>query len=121
MKDSTSCLDGLESPKTTFEILEKLPFSNDSANPIQIWPQKVKLSLRKGEKFNLNFQFKLTENFPVDLYFLMDESYSMKPVKNRLASLGNELAATMKKITTNFRLGFGTFIEKNDLVFQLPE
>lgn len=116
-----SCLDGLESPNSTINILEELPFSNDSVNPIQIWPQKVKLSLRKGEKFNLNFQFKLTENLPVDLYFLMDESYSMRPVRDQLKSLGIELAETMRKITTNFRLGFGTFIEKPDLPFQISK
>lgn len=54
----------------------------------------------------------MTENFPVDLYFLMDLSYSMYYSKATLAKLGHELARAMRNLTTNFRLGFGSFIDK---------
>lgn len=95
-------------------------FSNDPINPIQIKPQKVKLKLRKGEKYDLKFQYKMTENYPVDLYFLMDMSYSMRTYKNELAALGSELVKAMRTRTTDLTLGFGTFIDKFALPFSNP-
>lgn len=92
-------------------------FSNHTDHPVQIKPQRVKLTLRKGEKYNLKFQYKMTENYPVDLYYIMDLSNSMRPYKNKLAKLGNKLAQAMRKLTTNFRLGFGSFIDKVELPF----
>lgn len=42
----------------------------------------------------------------------MDLSHSMKDDKEKLAELGNKLAAEMGGITSNFRLGFGSFVDK---------
>lgn len=50
--------------------------------------------------------------YPVDLYYLMDLSKSMNDDKDKLSSLGNLLAETMKNMTSNFRLGFGSFVDK---------
>lgn len=36
----------------------------------------------------------------------------MKDDKEKLAELGNKLAAEMGGITSNFRLGFGSFVDK---------
>lgn len=52
------------------------------------------------------------EDYPVDLYYLMDVSKSMEDDKDKLSSLGDELAHRMKNITSNFRLGFGSFVDK---------
>ena len=43
----------------------------------------------KPESFNLTFR--LAENYPVDLYYLMDLSNSMKDDKEKLAALGNKI------------------------------
>ncbi|KAL1138060.1 hypothetical protein AAG570_009755 [Ranatra chinensis] len=42
----------------------------------------------------------------------MDLSNSMRDDKDKLSSLGNLLAESMQKITSNFRLGFGSFVDK---------
>lgn len=52
------------------------------------------------------------EDYPVDLYYLMDLSRSMYDDKEKLSMLGDQLASTMKRITSNFRLGFGSFVDK---------
>lgn len=62
--------------------------------------------------FPLYVDFKQAEDYPVDLYYLMDLSNSMKDDKEKLALLGDLLAAEMGKITSNFRLGFGSFVDK---------
>ncbi|VEN56395.1 unnamed protein product, partial [Callosobruchus maculatus] len=105
------------SPKAGMRVLDDFPFSNDTDNPLQVKPQRIKLALRKGEKYDLKFQYKSTENYPVDLYYIMDLSHSMKEYKDDLARLGSKLAETMRNITTNFKLGFGSFIDKVELPF----
>lgn len=52
------------------------------------------------------------EDYPVDLYYLMDLSRSMKNDKEKLSTLGSLLSSTMRNITSNFRLGFGSFVDK---------
>lgn len=52
------------------------------------------------------------EDYPVDLYYLMDLSKSMEDDKAKLSQLGDTLAMRMRDITTNFRLGFGSFVDK---------
>jgi protocadherin alpha len=42
----------------------------------------------------------------------MDLSKSMEDDKAKLAELGNQLAINMRKITSNFKLGFGSFVDK---------
>lgn len=63
------------------------------------------------------------EDYPVDLYYLMDLSKSMYDDKEKLSYLGDKLATTMKKLTSNFRLGFGSFVDKVVMpyVSTLPE
>lgn len=49
---------------------------------------------------------------PLDLYYLMDLSQSMEDDKKKLSLLGKELTKRMSKITKNFKLGFGSFVDK---------
>lgn len=58
-------------------------------------------------------QFKQAKDYPVDLYFLMDLSRSMSDDKDQLEKLGDKLAYTMRNMTRFFRLGFGSFVDKN--------
>lgn len=79
---------------------------------VQLAPQELRLKLRPRDPFKLDVKFRLAEDYPVDLYYLMDLSKSMEDDKDKLASLGNLLAEQMVKITRNFRLGFGSFVDK---------
>ena len=64
------------------------------------------------EAFNLDFFYEQAQDYPVDLYYLMDLSKSMEDDKEKLSALGDLLAETMQNITSNFRLGFGSFVDK---------
>ncbi|KAL7744462.1 hypothetical protein ACLKA6_001839 [Drosophila palustris] len=79
---------------------------------VQIKPQRVSLKLRINEVHNLNVSYSQAEDYPVDLYYLMDLSKSMEDDKEKLSALGDKLSETMKRITSNFRLGFGSFVDK---------
>eukprot|EP00063_Salmo_salar_P049345 XP_014024180.1 PREDICTED: integrin beta-1-like [Salmo salar] len=78
----------------------------------QIQPQKLTLSLRSGEPQSFNLKFKRAEDYPIDLYYLMDLSYSMKDDLENVKNLGTHLMLEMSKITTDFKIGFGSFVEK---------
>lgn len=99
---------------TSDRRLTKAHFSASGARveAVQIRPQRVQLSLRANEAFELAVQFAQAEDYPVDLYYLMDLSKSMEDDKEKLSVLGDLLAEEMQKITTNFRLGFGSFVDK---------
>ncbi|XP_064410728.1 integrin beta-1-B isoform X3 [Latimeria chalumnae] len=78
----------------------------------QIQPQRLELHLRSGEPQTFELKFKRAEDYPIDLYYLMDLSYSMKDDLENVKSLGTALMVEMRKITSDFRIGFGSFVEK---------
>lgn len=60
----------------------------------------------------MNVRYAQAEDYPVDLYYLMDLSKSMQDDKEKLSALGDLLSESMKNITSNFKLGFGSFVDK---------
>ena len=67
----------------------------------------------------MTFQIKVqqTEDYPVDIYYLMDLSASMYDDLESIKDLGSSLSEAMAKLTSKFRLGFGSFVEKPVLPF----
>ncbi|XP_040340706.1 integrin beta-5 isoform X2 [Herpailurus yagouaroundi] len=112
------CGGEFESPASSTRVLRSLPLSSKGSSPtssdvIQMTPQQVALSLRPGDKTTFQLQVRQVEDYPVDLYYLMDLSLSMKDDLDSIRNLGTKLAEEMKKLTSNFRLGFGSFVDKN--------
>lgn len=58
-----------------------------------------------GEPQTFSLTFKRAEDYPIDLYYLMDLSYSMKDDLENVKSLGTALMLEMEKITSDFRIG----------------
>ncbi|MED6279836.1 Integrin beta-3 [Characodon lateralis] len=105
----------IEFPSSTFKILKDNPLSDKASNAAdvtQIRPQKLHLTLRLGDTMRFKVSVKQVEDYPVDLYYLMDLSNSMEDDLFRLQTLGNKLAETMGKTTSNLRMGFGAFVDK---------
>lgn len=48
----------------------------------------------------------------MDLYYLMDLSASMERYRDDLVLLGTQLAEAMQNLTSNFHIGFGSFVDK---------
>jgi len=83
-----------------------------SHEAVQIYPQRVSLKLRINEAFRFTVSYSQAQDYPVDLYYLMDLSKSMEDDKEKLSDLGDLLVESMQKITSDFRLGFGSFVDK---------
>lgn len=69
-------------------------------------------SCSPGDAQHFTVSVKQVEDYPVDLYYLMDLSYSMKDDLDRLLTLGDKLAYSMGKITSKLHMGFGAFVDK---------
>lgn len=91
------------------------PGSQESV--VQIQPQRIRLSLKPRETKKIEFSFRPAKNYPLDLYYLMDLTWSMKDDKETLVSLRDDLPEMLKNLTDNFRLGFGSFAEKPIMPF----
>ncbi|XP_076460406.1 integrin beta pat-3-like [Babylonia areolata] len=89
-------------------------------HPIQVQPQVLNITARTNDPINFKLSFRQAENYPVDLYFLLDLSYTMVKDENaqrRLTALGKDIPISMANITTDFNLGFGTFVDKTVMPF----
>ncbi|KAM4698234.1 integrin beta-5 isoform 1-T2 [Rhinophrynus dorsalis] len=108
----------IEGPGSSVTVTRGLALStkgsgSSRSDVIQVTPQSVSLSLRPDVPASFKVHVRQVEDYPVDLYYLMDLSLSMKDDLDNIRNLGTKLAAEMKKLTSNFRLGFGTFVDKN--------
>lgn len=83
-----------------------------AVDSVQIKPQQLQMSLRKGRQQSVKMKYKPARNYPLDIYYLMDLTYSMKDDKQTLVGMGGSLSRSLSNLTANFRLGFGSFADK---------
>ncbi|XP_072029360.1 integrin beta-1-like [Amphiura filiformis] len=91
--------------------------NSDLGRIVQVAPQKVTLHMRPGEPLRIPLNIRQSEDFPVDLYVVMDVTYTMKNDLDNLKILGAVIVQKMGEITKDFRLGFGAFVEKLTLPY----
>lgn len=61
--------------------------------------------------------YRPAKNYPLDIYCLMDMTRSMVDDKETLVSVGKDLAYTLQHLTENYRIGFGSFVDKPAMPF----
>ncbi|KAE8299798.1 Integrin beta-2 Cell surface adhesion glycoproteins [Larimichthys crocea] len=113
-------LDEIISPENNVSTVKKDPLSDSSSQqePVQLSPQKISLNLRPGLPIKFSVSFKRAEGYPVDLYYLMDLSNSMKDDLENVKGLGQALFTTLNDITKgNAQIGFGAFVDKTVLPY----
>lgn len=109
----------LEEPRGHQEVLEDKPLSQGDRGEgaTQLAPQRIRVTLRPGEPQKLRVRFLRAAGYPVDLYYLMDLSYSMKDDLERVRQLGHALLVRLQEVTHSVRIGFGSFVDKTVLPF----
>ncbi|KAF1428265.1 Integrin beta-4, partial [Spheniscus humboldti] len=85
---------------------------NTSLQRTQVSPQAMFMRLRAGEEMSFNMDVFQPSQSPVDLYILMDFSYSMSDDLDNLKSMGQNLAGFLQNLTSNYTIGFGKFVDK---------
>lgn len=104
-------------PKPNFISNLTVQDAKDGGEAIQVSPQEMSIAIRPRTPYKFQLSYKQAANYPVDLYFVMDLSQSMKDDKDKLAGLGDKIAENMNRITKNFRLGFGSFVDKKTMPY----
>ncbi|XP_063149946.1 integrin beta-7 isoform X1 [Candoia aspera] len=106
-------------PQGYQHILEDRPLRDNTYHEsiTQLSPQRIVLQLRPGKEQSFTVRFKRAEGYPVDLYYLMDLSYSMKDDLEKVKQLGRNLMAALRKVTTSVKIGFGAFVDKTVLPY----
>uniref|UniRef100_A0AAZ1XJ99 Integrin beta n=1 Tax=Oreochromis aureus TaxID=47969 RepID=A0AAZ1XJ99_OREAU len=85
----------------------------------QLQPQTVLLHLRPGEPQSFEVKFKHVEDYPIDLYYLMDLSFSIENDLMNVKKLGADMKE-MKNVTSDFRLDFCAFVGKTVMLYISP-
>ncbi|KAM8933823.1 integrin beta-2 [Pelodytes ibericus] len=83
----------------------------------QLTPSNIQLELRPGQTQEFMVKFRRAEGYPVDLYYLMDLSYSMVDDLQNVKTLGSKLLQALNSITKSAQIGFGSFVDKTVLPF----
>ncbi|XP_043931055.1 integrin beta-2-like isoform X2 [Protopterus annectens] len=99
-------------PDSAVILKENNPFGKSGATVTQLQPQHVEVKLRPGQSQTIKVNFKQAEHYPIDLYYLMDLSFSMTDDLNNLKNLGRLIFDAVKNISESARIGFGTFVDK---------
>ncbi|XP_067865176.1 integrin beta-8 isoform X2 [Heterodontus francisci] len=94
------------------EYLEVKKIMEEQQQSSQLAPGKVSLQLRPGSEASFIVKVRQLNDYPVDLYHLVDTSASMVANLERLHSMGYSLSQRMAKYSSDFRFGFGSFVDK---------
>ncbi|XP_051491035.1 integrin beta-4 isoform X2 [Apus apus] len=98
---------------TRGEMRTQQNFSIDtSLKRTQVSPQSMFMRLRAGEEMSFDMDVFQPLESPVDLYILMDFSYSMSDDLDNLKSMGQNLAEFLQNLTSDYTIGFGKFVDK---------
>ncbi|XP_037927484.1 integrin beta-nu [Teleopsis dalmanni] len=96
-------------------------YEDNDERAIQVQPQRIFLKLVKSNTQRVKLSYRPARNNPLDLYVLMDLTWTMRDDKETLVKLGAELSETLGTLTDNFRLGFGSFADKPAMPMIMPD
>ncbi|XP_078501226.1 integrin beta-3 [Lissotriton helveticus] len=107
----------IEFPVSSLNILKNTPLSDKGTGGrtsviTQMSPQRIELHLRPDDSRVFSVQVRQVEDYPVDIYYLMDLSHSMKDDLLKIQTLGTNLTEKMRTVTSNLLIGFGAFVDK---------
>ena len=105
--DTTNC-SSLMNPRSTIVNSNTLLLNEEN----QVSLGSIDVRLKVGEPVTFTVSVKAAENFPLDLYMLMDLSGSFNEDLKTVKILAPSLANSLGNFTDDFQIGFGTFTDK---------
>lgn len=92
----------------------------DSVDDAQLTPPNLKVSVRPHDTLTTEFVFQSLTDYPVDVYFLVDLSYTMRDDLETVSRLTKHIAESFTAVTKDLRMGFGAFVDKPVFPFVVP-
>ncbi|XP_063064273.1 integrin beta-7-like [Engraulis encrasicolus] len=101
------------SPSSSLHTVRDEPLRDEPGRMVQLRPQEIHLKLRLGVPQRFNVVFRRAEGYPIDLYYLMDLSFSMRDDLQNVRKLGHQIVGALRNVSRSVRIGFGCFVEKD--------
>ncbi|KAJ8979397.1 hypothetical protein NQ317_015826 [Molorchus minor] len=89
----------------------------DAEEVVQFRPQIFNIKLSLDTPVNFTFTYKPAKNYPLELYYLGDLSVSMREHLGIFKTLGKDLPNNLTQLTKNYRLAYGSFLDKIAMPF----
>ena len=86
----------------------------------QVSVSSVRMKLRVNETQTFKVSVRAQENFPLDLYMLMDLSFTFRDDLVTVKRVAPDIVSAVRKLTSQFQVGFGTFVDKTTAPFSAP-
>nr|XP_014591919.2 integrin beta-2 [Equus caballus] len=86
----------------------------------QLSPQKVTVYLRPGQAAAFNVNFQRAEGYPIDLYYLTDQSNPLLNDLIHVKKLAGNLVQALKGITESGHIGLGSLVNTHPEKMQNP-
>uniref|UniRef100_A0A8C4NZA9 Integrin beta n=1 Tax=Dicentrarchus labrax TaxID=13489 RepID=A0A8C4NZA9_DICLA len=109
-KDCAYCPDEVRGQNS--KSIKELDSNLSGLQQSQVSPQKMSVQLLPGEERLVNVEVFTPTRGPLDLYILMDFSNSMADDLDNLKRMGKELAVLVEKLSNDYTIGFGKFVDK---------
>ncbi|KAG9340268.1 hypothetical protein JZ751_021711, partial [Albula glossodonta] len=110
-------LENVMDPRPVRETVRDDEHRSGPGAVVQLRPQNLHLKLRVGVPQTFEVKFKRSEGYPIDLYYLMDFSYSMRDDLAKVKTLGRKILVALRNVTSTVRIGFGAFVDKPAMPF----
>ncbi|XP_065194784.1 integrin beta-1-like [Sycon ciliatum] len=104
-------------PQSEMKIQSNLPLEGQ----VQVAPQKFFVRLRPHEQVQMKIKLRPQPNYPLDVYYLMDHSNSMKDDLDTLKLNSVSLANAIRSVSNNYRIGYGSYVDKTTAPFALMQ
>ncbi|PZC83274.1 hypothetical protein B5X24_HaOG208038 [Helicoverpa armigera] len=115
------CKDQLYSPKPWKNTTQNDYFGEvRNGSTVQFRPQEIKMKVRPGVTMQFNMTFKPAKDYPLDVYYLMDTSDTMKDRIKELKDQALLIHTELSRYTNNVKLGIGSFVEKPGFPYYDP-
>ena len=111
-QDSENCSDILFYSSNISEI-DDLPISDQN----QVSLQSISVKLRVNESVDVKVRVKASNDYPLDLYILMDLSASFSNDLTNVKNIAPQLPLSLRSVSSDFQIGFGAFVDKPTLPY----
>lgn len=111
---SANCSDEyLVNPVSEIVQADNIDLSDDN----QISLSDISVDLTVGQPLDFTVSIKAAQDFPLDVYVLMDLSYSFAEDLKTVKALAPQLPLTLRNVSSDFAIGFGSYTDKPVLPF----
>ncbi|XP_047507417.1 integrin beta-PS-like [Pieris napi] len=120
-KNNDWCKENYYNPPeiSSFNVVQNDTFNVglNGAKVVQFTPQILQIKARPNALIPFKMKYKPAKDYPLDIYYVMDYSATMKKHTKTLIRQANKIYEELTRFTNNVRFGIGSYVEKPAMPF----